>query len=355
MGETVEWTLQQLQDHLQDAVDLEMWTIPFYMSAMYSIRNPGEAAYQAILSVVNQEMLHVQLAANLANAYGLSPAIKEQRYVGKVIPHLNFELDHPDPTKEFGDYSAEIGPYDALRLNAMCLIEYPMWIGRETPRPLPSYDEYGSIGQFYQTVAAAAGTLKDHIRPANQVNLFQRFYNRFHGMTVTASGAAGWPQVETIVTAICEQGEGQTKGDREEPWTAPKEFQNTTDDTDPNWSHFQKFMTLWRSERFPEVYEGEKEPPPGSPGAEAQAILRRNYTAFRGTLQSLLASGAPEDFYPAMVTLGGNILNCWKNGAVPRFDPPEGLAQAAVPAAATRAFPDLERVRARRGQALVDA
>src|SRR5688572_2520585 len=68
-----QWTLEQLQEHLQAAVDLEFWTIPYYMAAAYSIKDQGEEAFQLVLSVVNQEMLHVQLAANIANAYGLSP------------------------------------------------------------------------------------------------------------------------------------------------------------------------------------------------------------------------------------------------------------------------------------------
>lgn len=92
-----QWTLEQLQEHLQAAVDLEFWTIPYYMAAAYSIKDQGEAAFQLILSVVNQEMLHVQLAANIANAYGLKPLFKCPVYEGTHIPHLDFSLDDPDP------------------------------------------------------------------------------------------------------------------------------------------------------------------------------------------------------------------------------------------------------------------
>ena len=31
------WNQVTLRNHLQAAVDLEFWTIPFYMSAMYSL------------------------------------------------------------------------------------------------------------------------------------------------------------------------------------------------------------------------------------------------------------------------------------------------------------------------------
>src|SRR3954470_8033680 len=44
-----QWTLEQLHEHLQAAVDLEFWTIPFYMAAAYSIKDQGETAFQLIL------------------------------------------------------------------------------------------------------------------------------------------------------------------------------------------------------------------------------------------------------------------------------------------------------------------
>jgi hypothetical protein len=179
MAKAEDWTLEQLQQHLQDAVDLEFWTIPFYMSAMYSIKDAGTAAYQAILSIVNQEMLHVQLASNLANAYGRSPRFKAPVYHGQHIPHLDFSLDKPDPREQFPGHSAEIGPFDQARLNAMCLIEYPEWMGKETPRSSPHYHRYGSIGEFYASVSVGAEQLADDIQPLKQVNHFGPFYQNF--------------------------------------------------------------------------------------------------------------------------------------------------------------------------------
>jgi hypothetical protein len=336
-----QWTLNQLQDHLQAAVDLEFWTIPFYMSAMYSIKNPGDQAYQAILSVVNQEMLHVQLATNLANAYGLSPSFANPVYHGQFIPHLDFDLDDPDPRAKFAGYSAEIGPFDQARLNTMCLIEYPMWIGEEQPRPGPDYTSYGSIGEFYTSVAVGAQQFADCIEPVNQVNHFARFYNGFKGMTITGKGAEAFPQVSNIVTAICDQGEGRT--DQGTSWMAhsvPPEYQNTADDTDPNWSHFQKFMSLWSADHFPETYKAEKHPKPGSPGHRAQEILLANFDAFLDTLEALFKGGKPEAFGTQMMTLGGNILNCWKNEAVPFF----GLPIDQRKSSARRSFPHVDRV-----------
>ena len=84
LGNT-KWTKEELHKHLQGAVDLELWTIPFYMSALYSIKNPADPTYRLIQSVVYQEMLHVELACNIANAYGLSPRFEVPEYVGENI------------------------------------------------------------------------------------------------------------------------------------------------------------------------------------------------------------------------------------------------------------------------------
>src|SRR5579863_9826727 len=115
------WTQERLHAHLHDAVNLELWTIPYYLSAMYSIRDPSCDAYQLILSIVNQEMLHTQLICNLANAFGCLPRFATPVYGGPQIPHLDFNLDDPNPTLVFKPYSTEIGPLDAKRVNTMCL------------------------------------------------------------------------------------------------------------------------------------------------------------------------------------------------------------------------------------------
>ena len=45
-----DWTIKHLQEHLQAAVDLEFWTIPFYMSAMYSIKDRKQILFSLFRS-----------------------------------------------------------------------------------------------------------------------------------------------------------------------------------------------------------------------------------------------------------------------------------------------------------------
>ena len=112
----------------QAAVNVELFTIPLYMGTLYSIQGthqitakgqsyfkgrlwPGaattanpktanETAFNVIFSVFIQEMLHLQLAANMATAIGLtpsftSPALQDANSgwtcygpTNTVIPHI---------------------------------------------------------------------------------------------------------------------------------------------------------------------------------------------------------------------------------------------------------------------------
>lgn len=308
------WTIEALQTHLQAAVDLEFWTIPFYLSAKYSIVDPSSQASQLIQSVVYQEMLHVQLAANIANAFGTHVTFNAPRYIGHNIPHLDFKIDTPDPRLEFHPYSAEIGALDEARINSMCLIEYPEWRTGHTPHMQPTVQEYGSIGEFYTAVGLGISELAAQylVGNRNQVNAFQRFYAHFSQPTITLDGLAGLPQALNLATAITDQGEGTRKGDA----TIPPAYQNTADDIAPELTHFQKFIRI-RDAQYPSIYLVTAQPTPA--GREAQKRLIQNFTDFRRCLEDLFSGGNPQQFAPLMASLGGNIINCWQHGVIPQF------------------------------------
>lgn len=342
------WNQATLHKHLQAAVDLEFWTIPFYMSAMYSLTDPSGSPYRLIQSVVYQEMLHVQLAANVANAFGLSPTFKQPVYEGKRIPHLDFALDDPNPTTLFSPYSAEIGPFDTERINAFCLIEYPEWDTASEPDPKANIEEYGSIGEFYTALAIGAtevvrndpSALQGNVK---QIDLFERFYSGYTepktsnivqyepettAMIVNEDGQAGLRQVLALLEVVTSQGEGQTEGED----TIPLGFRNTADDVEPAFAHFTKFNNLRNalpslqnvSPAYPaKTYPLHRYPPKDPKGKEqkeAQERLRRNFAKFRKLLEELFSGGRlPDTFGVEMATLGGNILRCWQLGAVPTF------------------------------------
>lgn len=318
------WNLRHLREHLQYAIQLEYWTIPFYMAAMYSIKDPTSNAYKLVQAVVNQEMLHVQLACNVANAFGatidLAHAFIVPEYQGKSIPHLKFRKcqiddDPVDPRHAYRPYSAEIGPLDDLRINAMCLIEFPEDDVDTPPKLNQHVSEYDTIGEFYRAVQFGATQHVDAIRANHQqVEIFRNYYRAFPNQTVSFAGVSGLQQVIDLISAITDQGEGVRRTD-----TVPVRYQNTADGFNEPMDHFGRFNLIKDIRSRAPCYSGRIDPPAGSEGARAQQILVRNFNRFREDMVSLFNGGNPPEFGPNMVILGGNILDCWRHGAIPRF------------------------------------
>ena len=310
-----DWKLEHLKVHLQSAVDLEFWTIPFYMSTMYSIQDRSSKAYQLIRTVVNQEMLHLQSAANIANAYGLSPTFEAPVYEGTTIPHLDFSLDNPAAIEPYLPYTAEIGPLDLEHVNAMCLIEIPDYETHEKGVLHSTVGEYGSIGAFYEALRFGAAHLKQDIKGGvRQVDFFSAFYRNLPAMTITESKDPGYNQVDLLIDLITDQGEGQSKKDE----TIPPTYQNTADDNWPEDDHFEKFNMI-KNAPFPEVFAVK---PPSEYTPEDKQLLEIqvvNFTELRGALKGLFSGENPESFFPIMSTVGASIRNCWEHGVTPKF------------------------------------
>ena len=96
--------LPSLQKQLQQAVKLEFYTIPLYVTSLYSIiEHHNKDAYQAIRQVVMQEMLHFVQAANILIAIGgkvmidgpdYAPKYPKKGLPGGVHRHLNINLEN---------------------------------------------------------------------------------------------------------------------------------------------------------------------------------------------------------------------------------------------------------------------
>lgn len=313
--QTREWTLDLLQKHIQYAVDLEFWTIPFYMSAMYSVKDRSSDAYQFIQTAVNQEMLHLQSASNIANAYGFSPTFNVPVYVGKNVPHLNFDLDKPDPRPEYSPFSAEIGPLDLERINAMCLIEYPDWDSSDKPDLNPDVTDYGNIGEFYLALRHGADQLKDKLHGGvKQVDLFSNFYRNMPAMTITESGRRGFYQVDLLIKLITEQGEGISKAEKD----VQEVLQNTADDKRQELSHFEKFIRI-KTDDPQATYPVKAISEYTDEDRRLLEILQNHFSGLCKNLEALFNGENPEDFFRMMLLVGADIQNCWKHEITPVF------------------------------------
>lgn len=314
-----EWELCHLQELLQVAVDIELYTIPFYMAAMYSIVDQASEARRLLRSVVNQEMLHMQCAANVANAFCTDLCIRAPSYGGNV-PHLDFSLDQPNPTNIYTPFSTAIGPLDVQRINAMCIIEYPNWSACQKQEH--ESGDFGSIGELYNFIKKQAEFFAENIHGnRHQVGHFTALYPKVTdapSLTVTRDGKEGLKEVLALIDLIVDQGEGEM----EQAQYVKYEFQNHVDDLQPAWDHFEKFSYL-REQPLPETFAtgfGNDR------SREIQEILLENFGEFLIVMNKLFRGEEAPDFAVIMFKLGAGIAACWENGALPVFSKPDTSA-----------------------------
>lgn len=181
---------QVLKALVKLAADVELFTIPLYMTSLYSIagvqsQNNGtvipfigpnlayslqgkasQKAYNIIYSVYIQEMLHLQLALNIGNAIGVKAELVQPNYPPNPdkpnwIPCLG-ELKNLNPNKypEFSKVKAKLGELDENTIDMFMAIELPDEDSLVPPPSVPlSCDPttietmtFGGIGNLYHVI-----------------------------------------------------------------------------------------------------------------------------------------------------------------------------------------------------------
>jgi hypothetical protein len=192
-------TLDDLRDHLQYAIGLELTTIPAYLCALYSII-PGAntAACEVIQGVVLEKMLHMALAANILNAVGGAPATGPAGSGPSPVPV----------------YPARVPFIDALpviRLRAFSPTAIDEFIAIERPgsEATAAGDRYGSAGAFYAAIEAGLRTL-------GTPRVFRRGSEARAGCQLTAENyCGGGPLIEVtdLDSALAAIGEIRREGE----------------------------------------------------------------------------------------------------------------------------------------------
>jgi hypothetical protein len=266
----------------QAAVNVELFTIPLYMATLYSIQGthqitasgndfyqnrlwpglattadpqtPNERAFNLIFSVFVEEMLHLQMAANLASAIGVtpiftSPALQDRNHgwtcygpTATVIPHI---IDLTDTVHD-GNVTVSLAALNAQQIALFLAIEEPAvhargnikkaargkyfptvpfdgWTADKTEVDLPLF---GTIDHLYQcyyeylTREYADGTtLWDHVftPESAQKDMFniaeppghpKREFPGFSATLTATSPAKALKQALDMINAITDQGEG---------------------------------------------------------------------------------------------------------------------------------------------------
>jgi hypothetical protein len=329
-----DWTPEALADHLQKAVYLEMWTIPLYLTAAYSLQVPGsdamnppglqsmrnpnnrspeQLAFNNIYSIAMQEMLHLELASNLFNALfaarGYSP-----KFTGEWAPRFD-----GFPPWIAGTVPVQLGPVNDAQMKLLAAIETPE---PKSDRP-PSGPQqvYDSIGQFYKAIEQGIDALWDRLYdPAADHRQKSEFADPsypgadYTGFSATISGdsASARKTADQMIQAIIGQGEG-SRG----PFIAPDLRPEDLKDLEDRFSHFARFRMVQAMLKFGEplkIY-----PQTGGDGlATAQQRLNAGFTSLLEALEQGFAGDDGLNL-ASMWGLPRKIVGVWAAGGVPEF------------------------------------
>jgi hypothetical protein len=219
------------------AVELEHFTIPPYLCALYSLepsRNPEVT--EAVNSVLVEEMLHMTLAANLLNALGGQPRLDTPRMLApypRCMPHgdRSFEVSllcfSPEALEQF------------LRIER---IEQPSATGAA-----PESDDYETIGQFYDAIRQGLRDLCAHF---GEASVFRGAPSRQVTDALRYGGSGRIIAVHDLPTAlaaleeIMDQGEGTA---HVQVWDGDHDmFHPERDEV----AHFYRFQELKLGRRY---------------------------------------------------------------------------------------------------------
>jgi Ferritin-like len=406
------WNPDLVREHLQNAVHLELWTIPLYLAAAYSIKAPidpttgrpeilnlddlpkqpdgsldfeqftadqaTQYAFDSVLSVAIQEMLHLELAANILNAVrpsdDVSPKNPWVRFTGDQAPSYTsapacLDAPLPDGVKlMLGAFRVEgdspVQPDNQLRLF--------QWIEEERPPqgdPEAYQPQYDSIGNFYTALNyglkvcwpdlyPADGRASDPLqkddwgegvtraaahRPQALPAALRRNVLRNLARTRPTAGASNADSQATAaalveagdypfsikvegsaadalaaahaaVLAIQAQGEGAGGGQQ-----VPPQYRPTTGETIEifldSQSHYERFTQLVQLLDKVVIYEVS---PPAPDAGSFEETLNFSYSSFLMSLDAAFASTAGVGL-GAMKGLGNRALQVWESGGQPQF------------------------------------
>lgn len=146
-------TLDWLKDALQLALQLELFTLPPYLTARWSIINLQDPVAKSIKEIRGEEMLHFGIVANLIVAIGGTPRIAD----GNVVP----AYPGPLPGNVRPQLQVALRRLDKAQAKVFMEIEFP----EGGPIPLTEAVIYNSIGEFYDAIATAFQTLSPGAGP----------------------------------------------------------------------------------------------------------------------------------------------------------------------------------------------
>lgn len=330
-------SLDDLHSVLQAATNLELWTIPLYLTALSSIQSDDSqialppdrvrrggrtttTVSRLIVSIALQEMYHLQLAGNIARMFGVAPRLDWPVYE-RCIPYV---IGLPPGVRVALGTANDV---NTLRL--MLAVETPEdpFHGPHHPQdrdvpwfPFIQYDAagqpaYPSIGTLYSVVLQLANRFRTQLdagAPQIANGLFAAWYQH--------TGVVQPASLAEAINIIVDQGEGAI-GHQDAPIDDPDAVPSQSSYADPffaenHFSHYERFqLCLDNATRGVTVW-------PTTAGACAPAQQRLG-VVFAQLLADLRAAwaGAVPDLGP-MFLFRAALAQVYIAGEIPAFVAP---------------------------------
>lgn len=292
-------SLERLRAAAQLAVQIEMTTIPAYLTTLYSIADRTSNAYQTVRSVVVEEMFHLNQAANILVGVGGRP-----RLTGSAVPVYPAYLPSAN-TKQT--------PYIGLFRGSPSVFSN-VFMAIETPAPFtapPEGKNYQTIGQFYKALwdgiclcverFGERAVFRQDPKAAQRTDIY---LGKFGGRPVeVVSKDTAWAGIQQIV----EQGEGAVDPTRTivptQPFGSYNHYGMRPDGTygpilgtPYELSHYYKFMVIANAPDFPATLPIISNPkrsdfPPESEVAKALDTFNLAYSVMLKSFEAVFSSG----------------------------------------------------------------
>lgn len=247
---------QDLYNKLHAAIELELSTIPPYMTALISIK-PGtnRVAANNIRGVMMEEMLHITLAGNL-----LSSINGRMTFGQDNIPEYPLTLKFEETQFKNREFDVDLARFSETTIDTFCKIELPEhWdspVQKMAAVPeidVPAY----TIGEFYDEISAELSQLCDEYGetavfngdPARQINI--NYYWAGGGQPVIVTNLQ---QAQEAINVIVTQGEGVPGS----VYDGDKKYFDQHEDI----AHFFRFTEILYG-RFYQSGDDPKQPPTG--------------------------------------------------------------------------------------------
>ncbi|PWC47414.1 ferritin-like protein [Azospirillum sp. TSA6c] len=249
-------TLADLRAAAQLAIQVEFTTVPAYLTALYSITDKSSAAYQALRSVVVEEMFHLNQAANILVGIGGQPKL-----TGSVVPVYPAYLPSASTTAT---------PYVGLYRASQAVFRN-VFMAIETPAPFtapPQGSDYQTIGQLYKALSdgiehcveqyGAAAVFAENPMAEQRTDIY---LGKFGGKAVKVTDA---DSAQLGIQQIVQQGEGAVNPTHplvpQQPYGAYEHYGARTDGTygpilgtPYELSHYYKFLRVADAPDFPDT------------------------------------------------------------------------------------------------------